>query len=91
MAGWGNPVLGDATIEKWISVVPGFNRVFKVHYKITHFGTDAHADAFQELPVMYVNPNVPRFLYYAGSCALDQRCPLAAHHAVRLLRHAPYS
>jgi hypothetical protein len=65
--GWGNPVLGDAYIEKLISVVPGYNRVFKVHYKITHFGTDTHADAFQELPVMYVNPNVPRFLHYAGS------------------------
>jgi hypothetical protein len=65
--GWGNPVLGDAYIEKWVSVVPGFNRVFKVHYKITHFGTDAHANAFQEAPVMYVNPNVPRFVYYAGS------------------------
>jgi len=33
------PVPGDAYIEKWISVVPGYNRVFKVHYKITHFGT----------------------------------------------------
>lgn len=61
------PVLGDAYIEKWISVVPGYNRVFKVHYKITHFGTDSHADANQELPVMYVNPIVPNFFYYAGS------------------------
>jgi hypothetical protein len=59
--------LGDAYIEKWISVVPGFNRVFKVHYKITHFGTDTHADKFQELPVMYVNPNVPNFFYYGGN------------------------
>jgi len=65
--GFGNPVLGDAYIEKWITVVPGYNRVFKVHYKITHFGTDLHADAFQELPVMYVNPNVPNFVYYGGS------------------------
>ena len=65
--GPGSPVLGDAAIEKWISVVPGFNRVFKVHYKITHFGTDSHANAFQELPVMYVNPSVPRFIHYAGS------------------------
>jgi hypothetical protein len=64
--GPGNPVLGDAYIEKWISVVPGFNRVFKVHYKITHFGSDLHADAFQEAPVMYVNPNVPNFFYYGG-------------------------
>jgi Big-like domain-containing protein len=65
--GWANPVLGDAYIEKRISVVPGFNRVFKVHYKITHFGSDAHSTAGQEAPVMYVNPNVPRFLYYEGS------------------------
>jgi hypothetical protein len=61
------PVLGDAYIEKWISVVPGYNRVFKVHYKITHFGTDSHADANQELPVMYVNPIVPNFFYYGGT------------------------
>lgn len=61
------PVPGDAYIEKWISLVPGYNRVFKVHYKITHFGTDSHADAGQELPVMYVNPIVPNFFYYGGS------------------------
>jgi hypothetical protein len=45
--GPGNPVLGDAYIEKWISVVPGYDRVFKVHYKITYFGTDSHADLIQ--------------------------------------------
>jgi hypothetical protein len=60
-------VLGDAYIEKWISVMPGYNRVFKVHYKITHFGADSHADSAQELPVVYVNPNVSRFLYYGGN------------------------
>ena len=65
--GPGVPVLGDAYIEKWISVVPGYNKVFKVHYKITHFGTDSHADAPQELPVMYVNPNVSNFFYYGGN------------------------
>lgn len=64
--GPGSPVLGDAYIEKWVSAVPGFNRVFKVHYKITHFGSDTHANKFQELPVMYVNPNVPNFFYYGG-------------------------
>jgi hypothetical protein len=61
------PVLGDAYIEKWVSVMPGYNRVFKIHYKITHFGTDSHADAAQELPVVYVNPNVSHFLYYGGN------------------------
>jgi hypothetical protein len=65
--GSGRPIAGDADIEKWVSVVPGFNRVFKVHYKITHFGTDTHTNKLQELPVMYVNPNVPDFSYYGGS------------------------
>jgi len=65
--GPGTPVLGDAYIEKWISIVPGYNKVFKVHYKITHFGTDSHADAPQELPVMYVNPIVDNFFYYGGN------------------------
>jgi hypothetical protein len=63
----GNPVLGDAYIEKWLGPVPGYNRVFNVHYKITHFGNDSHAGGLQELPVMYVNPNVPRFVYYGGN------------------------
>jgi len=63
----GNPVLGDAYIEKWISVVPGTNRAFQVHYKITHFGTDAHANASQELPVLYVNPQFSTFWYYGGN------------------------
>ncbi len=80
--GPGNPVLGDAYIEKWISVVPGYNRVFKVHYKIAHFGADLHADAFQEAPVMYVNENVPNFFYYGGGApwtngALSQHVMLA--------------
>lgn len=48
-------------------MVPGYNRVFKVHYKITHFGTDTHAAGTQELPVMYVNPNVSTFVYYGGN------------------------
>ena len=61
------PVLGDAYIEKTLSVVPGYSRVFKVHYKITHFGADTHANSTQELPVMYVNPNVPNFVYYSGA------------------------
>lgn len=64
--GSGQPVLGDAYIKKWISVVPGYNKVFKVHHKITHFGTDTHAVAPQELPVMYVNPMVSNFFTYSG-------------------------
>jgi hypothetical protein len=61
------PVRGEAYIEKTLSVVPGYNRVFRVHYTITYFGTVTRADATQELPVMYVNPNVPNFVYYSGN------------------------
>jgi hypothetical protein len=64
--GGADPVLGDAYIEKWILVVPGYSQVFKLHYKITHFGNDSHAQNSQELPVAYVNPNIPHFLYYSG-------------------------
>jgi hypothetical protein len=64
---WWTGALGDAYIEKWISVVPGYGGTFKVHYRITHFGSDVHAAAPQELPVMYVNPVVPSFVYYSGN------------------------
>jgi hypothetical protein len=60
------PALDDAYVEKWISVVPGENRVFKVHYKVTHFGTDAHANAMQEFPVVYVNAPFNTYVSYDG-------------------------
>jgi hypothetical protein len=53
--GPGNPILGDAYVEQWLTPVPNRGRAFKVHYKITHFGTDTHTNTFQELPVVYVN------------------------------------
>lgn len=77
-APYGSSVLGDAYIEKWISVVPGYSRVFKVHYRITHFGSDAHAEAAQELPVVYVNPTVSNFFYYSGNAPWTNS-PLSQH------------
>jgi len=82
-----DPVAGDAYIEKWISVVPGYNRVFRIHYKITHFGIDTHAQNTQELPVAYVNPTIPHFLYYgegapwtnAALTTLDVQGPCCGH------------
>ena len=61
--GAGNPVLGDAYVEQWLTPVPNRGRAFKVHYKITHFGTDTHTNAFQELPVVYVNRGFDTFIY----------------------------
>ncbi len=65
--GGSSPVVGDAYMEKWVSVIPGSNRAFRIHYRITHFGTDSHAVAPQELPVMYVNPIAASFIYYSGN------------------------
>jgi hypothetical protein len=39
-------------------------RAFKVHYKITHFGGDTHANAGQEFPAVYLNRGVDKFMYY---------------------------
>lgn len=66
LSGKSSPWPGDAYIEKWITVVPGENRVFKVHYKVTHFGTDAHANAMQEFPVVSVNAPFNIYVSYNG-------------------------
>jgi hypothetical protein len=63
----GSPVLGDAYIEQWLTPVAGRGRAFKVHYKITHFGSDTHTNSLQELPVAYVNRGFDSFVYYGGS------------------------
>jgi len=60
-------VLTDTYVEQWITVVPEHWRTFKVHYKITHFGTDEHDNSFQEFPAVYVNADFKRFVYYAGA------------------------
>lgn len=62
-----NPVPGDAYIEQWLTPVPLHGRAFRVHYKITHFGTDAHANGQQEYPAVYVNRGFDTFEYYSGT------------------------
>src|SRR6266852_705945 len=60
--GAGQPVLGDTYVEATISAVPDHAFTFKVHYKITHFGTDQHANSIQEFPAVYVNLGFDRFV-----------------------------
>ena len=60
--GAGQPVLGDTYVEATISAVPDHAFTFKVHYKITHFGTDRHANSIQEFPAVYVNLGFDRFV-----------------------------
>jgi hypothetical protein len=56
------PILGDTYIEQTISALTNHAFSFKVHYKVTHFGTDQHANALQEFPAVYVNLGYDRFL-----------------------------
>ena len=60
--GQSQPVLGDIYVEATVSAVTDHAFTFKVHYKITHFGTDQHADSIQEFPAVYVNLGFDRFV-----------------------------
>jgi Bacterial Ig domain len=61
------PVLADAYFEQTVSVVPGAPFAFDVHFKLTHFGTDQHYNAGQELPAVYVNSAYGTLVYYGGT------------------------
>jgi hypothetical protein len=65
--GPGNPVPSDVYIEQWLAPVPGYWRAFKLHYKITHFGSDTHANVGQEYPAVYLNRGFDTFVYYGGT------------------------
>jgi hypothetical protein len=55
------PVLGDVYVEATISAVTDHAFTFKVHFKVTHFGMDHHANSVQEFPAVYVNLGFDRF------------------------------
>jgi hypothetical protein len=65
--GSGDPRPSDVFIEQWLTPVPAHGRAFKLHYKITHFGTDIHTNAGQECPAVYVNRGFDTFQSYSGS------------------------
>lgn len=54
-------------VEATISVETEHAFTFKVHFKVTHFGTDQHANSSQEFPAVYVNLGFDRFASYGGS------------------------
>jgi hypothetical protein len=60
-------VPSDVYIEQWLTPVPGYWRAFRLHYKITHFGSDTHANAGQEYPAVYLNRGFDTFVYYGGT------------------------
>jgi hypothetical protein len=57
---------GDIIIEQTISAVDGNPRAFRLRYRITHTGTDEHANSLQEFPAIYLNRDYDRIAYYGG-------------------------
>jgi len=61
------PVPSDVLVEQTIMPVAGHSHAFQVHTKLTHLGSDFHADAEQEFPAVYVDSQYDRFMYYGGT------------------------
>jgi len=68
---WGGgpdqPVLGDTYAEMTVTAVPDHAFTFKVHMKVTHFGTDLHTNNFQDFPAVYCNMEYGRLVEYEGT------------------------
>src|SRR5258706_1385011 len=65
--GPGQPVLGDTYVEATITAETEHAFTLKVHFKVTHFGTDQHSNALQEFPAVYANLAYSRFARYGGT------------------------
>jgi hypothetical protein len=65
--GASQPVPADVLLEQTITPVPGYARAFRAHYKLTHLGTDLHANAPQEFPAVYVGSDYDQFVSYGGT------------------------
>lgn len=61
------PVAADMTFEQTVTAVPGASVAFKVHFKLSHYGTDTHYNSGQEFPAVYVNSTYTTLAYYGGS------------------------
>ena len=64
--GPGRPVASDVTMEQVTSFVPDHPNAVRLHYRITHLGSDTHASAVQEFPAVWVNQEFSRFVSYDG-------------------------
>ena len=60
-------VAGDMLVEQTVSAVANSAHTFKVHYKVTHLGTDVHGTGGQEFLAVYTNRDYSHFAYYSGS------------------------
>lgn len=59
-------VPSDTIIEQWASLEP-YQDTVKLHYRITHTGTDNHTLGHQEFPATYVNLDVNTLTHYQGT------------------------
>lgn len=60
-------VPGDVLVEQTVTSVTSSDRAFHLHYKVTHLGSDLHANAVQEFPAVYVTNDLNQLVYYGGS------------------------
>jgi hypothetical protein len=65
--GPGTPEPADMTFEQTVTLAPAAPLTFKVHYKLTHTGSDTHYNTSQEFPAVYVNSIYTTFAYYGGT------------------------
>jgi len=64
------PVPSDIIMEKWISPVANHPYVFQVRYKLTHTGTDRHAEQYNALPAYEIAASLfSQFDFYTGTAA----------------------
>ncbi len=64
------PVLTDIIMEKWISPVANHPYVFQVRYKLTHIGTDRHAEQYNAVPSYEIAASLfSQFDFYTGTAA----------------------
>jgi len=61
------PIESDTYFEETASLAPGAPLAFKVHFVLTHFGTDQHYNSTQEFPAVYVNASLPTLAFYGGT------------------------
>lgn len=61
-----HPVPSDVYIEQWVEPVPDQPTAFHFRYRITHFGSDEHTTARQEVPAVYTNKDFSTLVYYGG-------------------------
>jgi hypothetical protein len=65
--GPGQVIAGDMLVEQTVTAVTSSPHTFKVHYKVTHLGSDSHgSDSGQEFLAVYTNRDYATFVSYQG-------------------------